>query len=843
MMRKKARQLFIIAVGCLCFFPAQAWRTSSIKIPFTPGEEAFIRNHRVITVGANAAFMPFEGFDENGRYEGIVSDYLTLIERHTGLQFEIQEGLSWYEAYNKALNGEIDLLPAIEKNSENEWFFLFSKPYFNFRRGIIIRDNDTGIKSLKDLNGNSIAVQFDSSEYDYLAALLSTETRLYASIEEALIAVSAGTERAAIGNLSTAGYYINQNGITNLKFMVLDENSRGSLRFAARKEYRELITIIDKAISNISMEEKHAINNTWIQVSDTVNYTAILQIIAIVSFIIILIFTISIYWIFRLRNEIEIRTFAQKKMELAKQDAETANRIKSNFLARMSHEIRTPMNAVIGMAHLIGKTEITATQAVYLRNINQAASTILGIINDILDFSKIEAGKVELEYTSFNLDEMLQNAVNIISYRAHEKRIVFTVIRDAALPFFFYGDPKRIEQILLNILNNAVKFTKEDGEVVFYIRMNSIVSDLCHISFIIQDSGIGMLKHQLDHLFEPFSQEDASINRQFGGTGLGLSIVKNLVDLMNGTITVQSVKGKGSRFNIELLLRHDAGPEEKIRRQWVEIAAKQAKILVWEGTSGDEPIINANFAILGIKHERVSSAEDALVALEEAANKGTPFEVFILDYDAPPDKGYAFIAEMRRNTHSPLPFIILLIPMTGEEEHLHKYEKTIGIGKPVIFSMLFKELYTVLQGMDEERQPAIPASQPAAPQDGYCVLVVDDNDINRTIAEALLEAEGFTVLNAENGDAGVRVFEEHKDSIDAVLMDLHMPGGINGTDAAECIRRLSGTVPIAAMTADVLEGVREECERHGMRYFISKPFDPKTFTTQVRSMMRNSVPT
>ncbi|MDR2793711.1 MAG: transporter substrate-binding domain-containing protein [Treponema sp.] len=837
MMRKKARNLFIIAIGCLFFFPAQAWRTTSIKIPFTPGEEAFIKNHPVIMVGANASFMPFEGFDEAGRYEGIVADYLALIERYTGLRFEIQKGLIWYEAYNKALNGEIDLLPTMEKSSESELFFLFSKPYFNFRRGIIIRNNDTGIKSLKDLNGKNIAVQFESSEYDYLTALLATETRLYSSIEEALIAVSVGNELATIGNISTAGYYINRNGITNLKFILLDENSRGSLRFATRSEYRELITIIDKVISNITMEEKHAINNTWIQVSDTIDYTLILQIISIVAFVIVLIFTISIYWIFRLRNEIEIRTFAQKKMELAKQDAETANRIKSNFLARMSHEIRTPMNAVIGMAHLIGKTEITAMQAMYLRNINQAASTILGIINDILDFSKIEAGKAELEYTSFNLDELLQNTVNIISYRANEKRIVFKLIRDAALPFFFYGDPKRIEQVLLNILNNAVKFTKE-GEVAFYIRMNNIAADQCYISFIIQDSGIGMSEHQIEHLFEPFSQEDASINRQFGGTGLGLSIVKNLVDLMNGAITVRSMKGKGSRFNIDILLKQHTEPEEKMRQQFAEIAAKNVKILVWEGTFGDEPIINENLAILGIKNERVFSAEGALALLEDASNKGKPFEVFILDYDAPPDKGFEFIAETRRNTHITMPFIILLIPMTSEEEHLHEYERTIGIGKPVIFSMLFKELYTVLQDMDEKRPPAVPDARPTEPQDGCCVLIVDDNDINRTIAEALLEAEGFTVFNAENGDAGVRVFEEHMNEIDAVLMDLHMPGGINGSDAAECIRRLSETVPIAAMTADVLDGVREECEHHGMHYFISKPFDPKTFAAQVRSMMR-----
>jgi signal transduction histidine kinase/CheY-like chemotaxis protein len=839
MMKKSAWKLFVIAITCLALFQSQSWRTTSIKLPFTPGEEAFIKNHPVITVGANPYFMPFEGFDESGQYQGMISDYLQAIERQTGLRFEIQKELTWYEAYNKALDGEIDLLPAMEKSRESELFFLFSKPYVNFRRGIIIRNNDAAIKKLKDLTGKNIAVQFESAEHDYLNALSLTELHLYASIEEALIAVSTGNEAAAIGNLSTAGYYINRNGITNLKFILLDENSRGSLHFAARSEYRELITIIDKVISNIPMEEKHAINNAWIQVSDAMDYTLILEIVSIVSFIIILIFAISIYWILRLRREIDIRTAAQKKMELATRDAESANRIKSNFLARMSHEIRTPMNAVIGMTYLISKTDITATQAMYLRNIDQAASTILGIINDILDFSKIEAGKVELERVSFNLDEMLQNAVNIVSYRAREKRVGFRLGRDVALPFFFYGDPKRIEQVLLNILNNAVKFTKE-GEVAFHVRMNCLAAGRCHITFVIHDTGIGMSERQLEHLFEPFSQEDASINRQFGGTGLGLSIVKNLVELMNGSIKVYSVKGKGSRFNIDILLDQDNEREERMRREIAEVAAKNAKILVWEQAYGDEPVVSENCTVWGVKNERISSETDALATLEAASDKGTPFEVFILDYDAPPDKGFDFIAKMRKNERIATPFVIMLLPMAGEEARLHEYERTIGVSKPVIFSIVFKELYAALQDSAMKQaaaQSAPPAPAPNAPQAGLRILVVDDNDINRTIAESLLEAEGFAVLQAENGDEGVRVFEEHQDEICAVLMDLHMPGGINGAEAAERIRRLSETVPIAAMTADVLEGVKETCESHGMHYFISKPFDPQHFTAQVRSMI------
>jgi CheY-like chemotaxis protein len=357
-----------------------------------------------------------------------------------------------------------------------------------------------------------------------------------------------------------------------------------------------------------------------------------------------------------------------------------------------------------------------------------------------------------------------------------------------------------------------------------------------------------MSEHQLEHLFEPFSQEDASINRQFGGTGLGLSIVKNLVELMNGSITVHSVKGKGSRFTIDIILDQHIEQEERMRQEIAEVAAKDVKLLVWEKAFGDESVVSENLAVWGVKHERIRSEEDALAMLEEASNNGAPFEVFILDYDAPPNKGFDFISDLRRNERIVTPFIIMPLPMAGEEERLHEYERTIGISKPVIFSILFKELYAVLQGVSGEQAAVAPAvaSAPAVaptgasrPRSGYRILVVDDNEINRAIAEFLLEAEGFAVFQAETGDAGVHMFEEHHDEINAVLMDLHMPGGINGTEAAERIRSLSETIPIAAMTADVLEGVKETCESHGMRYFISKPFDPKRFTAQVRSMIEN----
>ncbi|MGI6102928.1 MAG: ATP-binding protein, partial [Bacillota bacterium] len=302
-----------------------------------------------------------------------------------------------------------------------------------------------------------------------------------------------------------------------------------------------------KALSTITQEERIAINNKWVHLQTQADYGPLIRIVLIICILAVVVIGVSFYWIIRLRNEIRKRELVQLDLERARQEAVAANEFKSNFLARMSHEIRTPLNAIMGLTYLLKRTEISPTQSLYVDRIDLASKNMLSIVNDILDFSKIEAGKVELEIAPFSIDQVIHDVVSIVSHNIEERQIEFKLFKDPLIPTWFLGDAKRIEQVLINILNNAVKFTSE-GEVSLSIRLVAREGDKYHLSFSIKDTGIGMTEEQISKLFMPFVQGDSSIDRRFGGSGLGLSIAKNLVDLMGGQIQVFSTPGEGSTF-------------------------------------------------------------------------------------------------------------------------------------------------------------------------------------------------------------------------------------------------------------------------------------------------------
>jgi two-component system sensor histidine kinase/response regulator len=552
MRRVIASFIFLIIIQVI----ATPCYASDNKISWTKDELAFMKEHPVIRLGVDPEFVPFEFIDIDGEYKGIAADYLSLIEEKTGLQFEVVKGLTWPEAYDMALSGDIDALPAIGKTKEREEHFLFSEPYYYFKRVIVTRDIDTDISGLEDLEGFTVAVQRNSSHHSYLLSYPKINLSLYDSVEAALTAVATGTEKAFVGNLATTNYLIRSNGLLNLRFVSFEAEKQQALYFAVRKDWPELVSIFNKAMDTISESEKLAINNKWIELNTDFDYGPIVRILSIAGALIAVVLSVSFFWIARLRKEIQQRKLIQLDLEKAKREADEANEFKSSFMARMSHEIRTPLNAITGMSYLLKKTEISLTQSMYIDRITQAANNMLSIINDILDFSKIEAGKVELEITSFSMDQVIQDVINIISYKIEEQGIGFRLSKDPLVPNWFFGDSKRIQQVLLNVLNNAAKFTTA-GEVSLDVRLMAKENDKYHISFTIKDTGIGMSEEQVNRLFTPFEQGDSSINRRFGGSGLGLSIVKNLLDMMGGEIKVFSTPGEGSTFIIRLSLNVD----------------------------------------------------------------------------------------------------------------------------------------------------------------------------------------------------------------------------------------------------------------------------------------------
>ena len=370
-------------------------------------------------------------------------------------------------------------------------------------------------------------------------------------------------------------------------------------------------------------------------------------------------------------------------------------------------------------------------------------------------------------------------------------------------------------------------------------------NDKYHLTFTIKDTGIGMSDEQVNKLFVPFSQGDSSINRRFGGTGLGLSIVKTLMDMMGGQIQVFSTPGEGSTFILHLSLPVDREKEEEYKKNVSADHFKNVRTLVLEKTGSNMNLIQKYLESFGMHCELTTSQLSAVSMLEAASGRYTkPFDLLIVDYDTPAEGGFQFVESIRNSARIVRkPKILMLLPMMRDDlfDKLDEHGVDVGVGKPIIPSILLNAILDIFKlkavaathASDVTKDDAVPI------EGSHCVLVVEDNKTNQLIAKSLLEQAGLTVLLAGNGKIAVELYGQNQDKIDLILMDLHMPV-MNGYDAAAEIRKLSEDVPIVAMTADVVMGVKEKCEQHGIRHYLSKPFDPDRFIRTVRDIIMGS---
>lgn len=810
------------------------------KISLTEEEKEFIKSHPEIRLGVDPSFVPYEFIDKDGVYKGIASDYLELIRQQTGLNMVIQTNLTWPEAYERAVNGEIDVLPCISKTEERAGLFLFSDLYYSFQRAIFIKDNNNTIKDLNDLLGKKVAVQTNSSHHSYLKTFPNIELKLFSSVSNALASVSHGSDIAFVGNEATSNYLIKLNGISKLKSIKMEMDTDNGLYFAVRKDWPELVSILNKSLANITHEERIQIDNKWTGRGDNHVSENILRLIAIISAIVVCGFILSSYWIVKLKNEIKLRKKAEVDLKQLKEEADLSNSIKSIFLARMSHEIRTPLNAITGMTYLLTKTDITETQRLYLGKITQSSMNMLGIINDILDFSKIESGKIELENIPFDLDLCLEQVVNIVSYRIEEQGIEFSINKSPDTPNYFIGDPLRIQQILLNLINNAIKFTKE-GSVFVYITLIQKNEETCDIEFKVKDTGIGMSSAQLSQIFKPFDQGDSSITRKFGGTGLGLTIAKNLVNLMSGDIHVDSAENVGSTFTFELKLSIDYSQEKKEIFYKSTIDFSRLRVLVIEKSQLYSNILKDYLVAFHITPEFATSDDEGLKLLQSASRQeGRPYNLLLLDYSTPSEGGLEFFAKLSKYI-DPLPKCILMIPIAREHllERLDDVGIDFGIIKPFLPSTLFNSILEITKKDVLSVQPSNSISTNSTINtsgNNYHLLIVEDNKTNQMIAETILKQAGYQVSVTEDGKEGYEFFSAHSNEVDLILMDLHMPV-LNGYESTELIRKINKDIPIIAMTADAITGVEEKCSAVGINYYISKPFDPDKFVETIANVL------
>lgn len=804
------------------------------KPVFTAAEQKFIKNNPNILVLYDTGWPPIEYWDEeNAVYRGISPDLFALLSEKCGINF-VYEGSTSGEVLAELQSGE-------NKNTLTtiSYDYGWADSHDVYITQPFITSTIVKLGKNPDAKNPTVAVN-EKAFFTYILAdeLKGVSTINFSKQAERLEAVRTGKADYTFVTEDQANYYRSIPKYSDLKVKRMVGYEQKVCVSVEKNSDPELMSIISKSLASISHDEMTAILRANTEKAYKLTFGDRIyqnRVTIIISSIIAAIILGTLITILAMRyKSSRIIKVAYKQKEEALVIAEQASAAKGSFMSRMSHEIRTPLNAVIGY-NTIAKNELSNAKTDEERRSVEmkvmdcltksevASKHLLTIINDVLDMSAIESGKIKISHDRFDFKGLITSLTTIFYSQASAKGVSLEVIIGDLENEWFIGDQMRTNQILTNLLSNAIKFTSEGGSVKLSIRQLESEDEKVKIHFEVKDTGIGMTSEYLTHIWTPFEQADSSISRRFGGTGLGLSITKNLVELMDGKIEVDSKPGIGTAFTVEL--EYEKGEELEDNGTY---DFKNINALVADNDPNTCDYIRLLFNRCGARCATVTSGADAIEALKRSIAENNCFSMCLVDWRMPQMDGIETIKHIREIAGDQIPVIVLTA-----YDYTEIADKAVSVGvnrfisKPLFQSSLF-DLLANICGICEEKA-VIPEKPREYNFNGARVILAEDNLMNMEIAKRLIAPAGLNIDCAWNGNEAVELYENAEaGTYAAILMDVHMPA-LNGYDATMKIRTSEHTdaksIPIIAMTADAFAEDIAEAIAAGMTDHISKPID------------------
>ena len=667
-MKKNTILIYVLLFFILSSFVAFA--ESEIKIELTEEERQYLEDLGPITMGVDPDWLPYEHVDEEGNFTGIAADLIEIVEKRLDIEIELIITEHWDETLEKSREGEFLIIPFLNQTPAREEWLIFTEPIFTDPNVFITREEYPFIGDPADISEGTIVFPSGTSMEEFIRndypnlTIITTPTEI-----EAFEMVSNREADMTLRSLIIAAYTIRNEGFFNLKIAGQLPEYTNNLRVGVLKSEPMLRDILNKAVVSITPRERQDIINrhVYIRVEEPINYGLIIRISLGILFLIL----IAFYW--------------NVKLNKLKAQAESASKAKSDFLANMSHELRTPLNAILGYARILKENpDLYKSQKKGLDVIEKSGNHLLGLINEILEIAKIEAKKMELANESFNLRDFLEGISEMIKIKALQKSINYHYKVESELPEFVEGDEKRLGQVLLNILGNAVKFTDE-GSVTFKVKYH-----VDEITFTIIDTGIGIDKDQLEEIFLPFKQA-AEHKRNQEGTGLGLAISKKIIDLMGGELSVESEKGKGSKFTFTIKLpeTEDYAIENVKNKQILNYKGSRIKVLIADDKPYNRSLLKDFLEAIGFTVLEASNGKEAV----EKTLIEKP-DIVLMDIVMPVMNGYEATRKIREK-FNPSQVVVIAISASILDEDINKsYESGMNdyLAKPIVFESLTKKI-------------------------------------------------------------------------------------------------------------------------------------------------------